>query len=98
MKQSNPTVIPPANICPKKYCYFFLEPNDYYAQSLHNNLKQAMNKLELIEQESCGCEFGICIRINNDGDADWYEPCKPALEKDGLPQDYFINKTALIND
>lgn len=57
-----------------------------------------MLKLKPIEQESCGCEFGICIRINNNGDADWYEPCEPALEKDGLPHDYFINKTTKINN
>jgi hypothetical protein len=24
------------------------------------------------------------------GDHDWYEPCKPALERDGLPWFYFL--------
>ncbi|HVK16522.1 MAG TPA: hypothetical protein VM533_06205 [Fimbriiglobus sp.] len=39
----------------------------------------------------CACGFGVCTRLDPvAGDHDWYEPCEPALERDGLPWFYFI--------
>ena len=35
-----------------------------------------------------------CIRnpLCKSNVSDWYEPCEPELRRDGLPDDYFINK------
>lgn len=42
-------------------------------------------------QGGCSCSIGLCTRIDPfGGDRDWYEPCEPALERDGLPWFYFI--------
>ena len=39
----------------------------------------------------CSCPFGVCTRLDPvAGDRDWYEPCEPLLEQDGLPWFYFI--------
>lgn len=39
----------------------------------------------------CSCSFGLCTRLDPiAGDHDWYEPCEPALDRDGLPWFYFI--------
>jgi hypothetical protein len=39
----------------------------------------------------CSCTCGLCTRLDPvAGDRDWYEPCEPALEGDGLPWFYFI--------
>ena len=44
-----------------------------------------------LEQGGCSCTFGVCTRLDPlAGDRDWYEPCEPALERDGLPWFYFI--------
>jgi hypothetical protein len=42
-------------------------------------------------QGGCCCTFGKCTRLDPvEGDHDWYEPCEPALERDGLPWFYFL--------
>lgn len=33
-----------------------------------------------------------CTRKNKNGSHDWYEPCEPELEKDGLPLDFFMKE------
>ncbi len=45
----------------------------------------------------CSCSFGICTRLDPvAGDRDWYEPCEPKLERDGLPWFYFIPSVAKL--
>ena len=39
----------------------------------------------------CSCTSGVCTRLDPvAGGRDWYEPCGPDLERDGLPWFYFI--------
>ena len=80
------------DLCPKKYCFFFVEHNDYHASGLYENLEAALFNLQLSEKSSCDCSFGRCTRIYSNGDRDWYEPCEPTLDQDNLPYDYFIKK------
>lgn len=45
------------------------------------------------ELNRCSETFGPCLRLDmNENYQDWYEPCEPELEKDGLPWNYFINE------
>lgn len=39
----------------------------------------------------CRATFGLCKRLAPDKcNKDWYDPCEPELEKNGLPWFYFI--------
>ena len=50
--------------------------------------------------ESKGCcreTFGKCRRSTaNQSDTDWYEPCEPELEKQGLPWFYFTPNVNIL--
>ena len=49
------------------------------------------------EENRCGEAFKAfdpgydCLRQNLAGQADWYEPCEPALRRDRLPLHYFLD-------
>jgi hypothetical protein len=43
------------------------------------------------DENKCRETFGVCRRSGpNSSNNDWYEPCEPELEKQGLPWFYFI--------
>jgi hypothetical protein len=87
----DPQQKPPGSICPKRYCLCWIDKGD-----LHRTPE---GTFVASEQERCGCLFGKCTRLYpEDGDADWYEPCEPYLEKDGLPWFYFIPNPAVVVD
>jgi hypothetical protein len=44
------------------------------------------------ELNKCSETFGPCKRLfPNENFKDWYEPCEPELERNGLPRLYYIN-------
>ena len=100
MKQDNILPQPDNTICPKHYCFHWLEKGSYIARGLHSSLEEAFNYMEEALESGCVNSFGFCRRderIQNFKKSqpyqrckDWYEPCEPALDKDGLPHDYFI--------
>lgn len=72
---------PHANVCPEKYCFHWM--------SVFGMIDQPD-----VVRGHCECEFGACARLHPVGcNHDWYEPCEPALAKDGLPWFYFIPST-----
>jgi hypothetical protein len=83
-------------LCPKHYCFHWLEKGDFIARGFHANLEEASQHMEEVMEDGCGCSFGICLRderfrsMEGINRRDWYEPCEPALDKNGLPRDYFI--------
>jgi hypothetical protein len=100
MKKENILPQPDYTICPKHYCFHWLEKGDYIAKGLHNNLKVSSNHFEKVIEGGCGNSFGLCLRdeqlkvikIANDDPwiRDRYEPCEPALNAAGLPHNYFL--------
>ena len=60
---------------------------------LYNSVQEAItHRDDWVEfpQGGCRCSFGLCTRLDHvAGDRDWYEPCEPELERDGLPWFYF---------
>src|SRR5947208_7785331 len=87
---------PPADICPQEYCFMWVAP-DYAADMsgrVYSSMKESLNNRSAwvtFPSGGCGCSFGICTRMDPiNGNRDWYEPCGPALERDGLPWYYFI--------
>ena len=101
---------PPSNVCPERYCFFWLEPGgsaDISAR-VYSSLDEALNEgvFTPFPEGGCRCRFGVCTRLRGATGQrvhqpglrrpvpardvrDWYEPCEPALERDGLPHDYF---------
>ena len=100
MKILNPQKKPSENICPKKYCFEWIDEGDSIANGIYNGLDDALSNLKPVLRSGCGCTFGKCIRADKkNGDRDWYEPCEPALKKDGLPWFYFIpNPDSLVEE
>ncbi|HZY87206.1 MAG TPA: hypothetical protein VFE78_20385 [Gemmataceae bacterium] len=64
------------------------------------SLKEALTRQDgwvEFPQGGCSCTFGRCTRLAPaEGDHDWYEPCEPALERDGLPWFYFIPSVEML--
>jgi hypothetical protein len=47
-------------------------------------------------EDGCACPFGRCTRLDPpSGDADFYEPHVPNLERAGLPKFYFATLESL---
>jgi hypothetical protein len=100
MSCENLSPAPDLTICPKHYCFHWLEKGDFIARGFHANLEEASQHMEEVLEDGCGCSLGICLRDerlqsikgakDNLSIRDWYEPCEPALDKNGLPHDYFI--------
>ncbi|HWI55109.1 MAG TPA: hypothetical protein VNT57_05425 [Desulfobacteria bacterium] len=83
---------PPKYVCPKKYCIHWLEAGNSYAPRVFRDLEDALESVQWVSEESCGCSFGTCIRNEAEkGVHDWYEPNEPYLEKADLPWFYFIS-------
>lgn len=87
---------PPADVCPGKYCFQWVPPggaadmSGRYYRSLQKALDRSDDFVEF-PRGGCSCSFGVCTRLDPvAGDQDWYEPCEPELERDGLPWFYFI--------
>ncbi len=87
---------PPAEVCPGRYCFQWIPPGGAADMSgrKYGSFEEAIARREGWEQfpqGGCSCAFGLCTRLDPvAGDCDWYEPCEPALERDGLPWFYFI--------
>jgi hypothetical protein len=87
---------PPGDFCPGKYCVQWVPPGgaaDLSGRTCRSFQDAITRRADWTEfpQGGCGCGFGVCTRLDPvAGDHDWYEPCKPALERDGLPWFYFI--------
>lgn len=87
---------PPADFCPGRYCFMWVPPGgpaDMSGRSYDSFQEAVTRRDDWVEfpQGGCSCSIGLCTRIDPfGGDRDWYEPCEPALERDGLPWFYFI--------
>jgi hypothetical protein len=80
-------IIPPMNICPELYCFFFTDCDIRNGKVIR--IKGRCD--EAFKHFDGNLD---CIRRPNfqSPARDWYEPCNPVLEREGLPNDYFINK------
>jgi hypothetical protein len=81
---------PPPLVCPRRYCFNFVEAGNLLAPGRHASLDDAVDRLSTVTEDYCSGSFGRCKRGGLGGDTDWYEPCEPVLERDGLPWFYFI--------
>lgn len=87
---------PPADICPEKYCEFWVPPGGKADMSgrVYRSLREAMGPHDGwvdFPEGGCACTFGSCTRNKAAvGDRDWYEPCEPNLRAAGLPWFYFV--------
>ncbi len=62
----------------------------------YDDIDEALQHAEPVTEAGCGCSFGVCIRDENKkGEKDWYEPCEPELESQGLPWFYFCDPQKL---
>jgi hypothetical protein len=42
--------------------------------------------MDAIPDDGCSCTSGLCKQLDPvNGSQDFYEPCEPRLEEDGLP-------------
>jgi hypothetical protein len=88
---------PDYTLCPKHHCFHWLEKGSLIARHVQVNLDEVSTHWEKVKKSGCGCSFGNCVREGRFKDLDtryfrdWYEPCEPSLEKEGVPHDYFIN-------
>jgi hypothetical protein len=86
------TEIPSPTECPGKFCFFWLERGSRFAKGLYNDLDEALNHTAIVQDNQCGCSFGICRRLDpGSSNKDWYEPNEVRLEEAGLPWFYFIS-------
>lgn len=88
--------IKPPFVCPKKYCFNWIEKGDYYAKGVFTNIEEADSAMKKASFGHCNMGF-TCKRINPKGQHDFYEPCEPFLERDGLPWFYFIPGPEKVN-
>ena len=93
----DPRTKPPADLCPRKYCFHWVAPGgaaDISGRSYRTLQEAVTRRDDWVEfpQGGCACTFGVCTRLDPvAGDRDWYESCEPALAQDGLPWFYFIS-------
>ena len=83
MEKWDKSLKPSRHICPEKYCFF-------WGTSSYINGKLSMkNKCDEAFKALAGYD---CIRRpdHQTPAKDYYEPCEPELQRDGLPDDYFI--------
>jgi hypothetical protein len=79
----NPNERPPPNVCPERYCFFWIPPGGRAHQK---------GRWVSFPEGGCSCSLGICTRLPGaKGERDYYEPCEPELDADGLPHTYFIS-------
>jgi hypothetical protein len=93
-------VRPPSNVCPEHYCFHWAGAGDRTSQPGRTcvSREEALRELrtwKVWEVGGCACSFGPCRRINSAAEVDYYEPCEPRLEQDGLPRFYFITLASL---
>jgi hypothetical protein len=93
--RTDPGKRPPPNICPQRYCFFWIPPGGSADTSgqLHPSLGEALHKgvFTSFPEGGCSCRLGNCSRLPvANGTRDYYEPCEPELDADGLPHDYFV--------
>jgi len=87
---------PPADFCPGRYCFQWIPPGgaaDMSGRSYRSVQESLSSRDGWVEfpDGGCACTFGACNRLDPvAGDHDWYAPCEPTLEGDGLPWFYFI--------
>jgi hypothetical protein len=95
----DPRQKPPPGVCPRVYCWFWEEKGSFVAPGLHANLGEAMGRLQEVPEDRCGCDFGVCTRLDPvHGDHDWYEPNEPELQGAGLPWFYFIPSAEKVSE
>lgn len=94
---------PPSDQCPGEYCFQWIPPGgsaDMSGRS-YGSVREALARRDGwvdFPDGGCSCTFGVCTRLDPvAGDRDWYEPCEPALERDGLPWFYFIPSAEGLN-
>lgn len=95
---------PPADICPKDFCFNWIPPdgNAEVSNVLHSSIDEALEQsssFKSFPEGGCSCTFGPCSRIDQSPEArDWYEAVEPLLEKHDLPWFYFIPSTDKLVD
>jgi hypothetical protein len=85
----------PPNICPERYCFFWIPHGGSADMSgqIQSSVDAAFREggFASFPEGGCSCTFGICMRLPGaKGERDWYEPCEPELDADGLPHVYFM--------
>ena len=105
-KKWNLRIKPPLDICPEKYCFFWAEIGDRLAaKSAYDSLDEALSS-DWTTVENAHCTSERCCRETKEHkiisalktDSDWYEPCEPILNRDGLPDLFFCNPVNLDSD
>jgi len=79
--------------CGKRYCFFWVEVGDRLTDgTTFRSLEEAHATLGPPEEQArCPLPWGgmpACSR-SGEGEHDMYERCEPALQKAGLPLNYF---------
>ena len=74
----DPRKKPPADVCPRKYCFFWNEQGSCVAPGLYNSKTEALRHLVRVAESHCGCPFGRCTRLDPlHGNQDWYDGESP---------------------
>lgn len=89
--------LPDASRCPGVYCFAYAHAGDIVSADpgqMFDSLEEAVTHLQnegvRVSRDHCACSLGPCRRwTGNESDADYYEPCEPRLERDGLPDLFF---------
>jgi hypothetical protein len=92
---------PPPEQCPRGYCWHWVVPGGKASppgrryKSREEALRDSVN-WPVWPEGGCACPFGPCKRLDPaTGDADFYEPHTPNLERAGLPRFYFVTLESL---
>ena len=96
----NLLVRPPEGVCPEKYCFHWVTPGGYADMTgrRYASREEALRNAEWtpFPDGGCSCTLGLCKRFDPvNGSQDFYEPCEPRLEEDGLPWFYFCTLDSL---
>ena len=93
----NPCEKPPADVCPREYCFNWLEGGSLFAPGLYANFAGATRHPRPVLAGSCGWTLGVCVRRDPVcGDHDYYEPDGSRLAREGLPWFYFHPNEELL--
>lgn len=95
---------PPADICPKGFCFNWVPPGGE-ADMSGKELKslevafESKNQWTKFPEGGCSSGFGICSRLENiPNSSDCYEANEPLLEKHNLPWFYFYPSTQILHE
>jgi hypothetical protein len=67
-------------LCPKEKCFHWICPGGAADMSggIYKNIQDSFKKGKWASfpEGGCSCTVGKCVRLNPDGNNDYYEPCE----------------------